>query len=910
MFCTWESLIFHGPAVGSEQFTRGRLTRRSLNPVRVMKTIRHTLPRVLLVLSAFHFQLTTAHAQGTAFTYQGRLNAGASPANGSYDLSFTLFATNTSGVSIGGPLTNSVTAVSNGLFTVTLDFGNQFPGAERWLEIGVRTNGGSAFTTLSPRQPLTSTPYAVQSANAATAASASSVAAKNITGTLTAAQLPSNVVINGASEVSISGTFSGNGAGVTNLNLSVNSFGAISMVGNFVLASSPGVGAGPYSVVAADVNGDGRVDLISANSGTNTLTVLANNGSGGFGYNATPGVGGSPHSVVAADVNGDGKVDLICAGQNWVGYSLFILTNNGSGGFDYHSSPNVGNQPFSVVAGDVNGDGTVDLISANSGSGTLTVLTNNESGDSDAFDSYATLTVGIQPVSVVAADVNGDDRVDLISADKGSGTLTVLTNNGSSGFGFNATLPGGFEPISVVAADVNGDGKVDLISASREPGGLPYGRLTVLTNNGSGGFDFNAILVVGRNPTSVVAADVNGDGEVDLVSANFVSSTLTVLTNNGSGGFGFNATLVVGPNPTSVVAADVNGDGKVDLVSANSGSDTLTVLFNTGFSFTGIGSGLADLNASQISSGTVADARLSANVSLLGQSIESFEIADGTIVDADISAAAGIADMKLATIATSGKVADSALSANVAVLNRNPQDFTGTNTFANKVGIGTTAPAKLLQVGSTASTQDGMIKLGAGNGLGVAREYYIGVPYGGSDANGTNYDFIIQDVAGGVRLDIDWNSGNVGISTPNPTNKLHVLGGATFESGANGANQAVVWTPGSGGWSFTSDRATKERVAPVNPESVLDKLTRIPVNEWSYIGYEQRHIGPMAQDFHAEFPLNENETALNDADLHGVALAAIQGLNRKLEEKEVKIAELEKRLARLERLVNENQGAR
>jgi hypothetical protein len=66
----------------------------------------------------------------------------------------------------------------------------------------------------------------------------------------------------------------------------------------------------------------------------------------------------------------------------------------------------------------------------------------------------------------------------------------------------------------------------------------------------------------------------------------------------------------------------------------------------------------------------------------------------------------------------------------------------------------------------------------------------------------------------------------------------------------------------------------------------------------------------MAQDFHAEFPLNENETALNDADLHGVALAAFQGLNRKLEEKEVKIAELEKRLARLERLVNENQGAR
>src|SRR6185503_4155085 len=97
-------------------------------------------------------------------------------------------------------------------------------------------------------------------------------------------------------------------------------------------------------------------------------------------------------------------------------------------------------------------------------------------------------------------------------------------------------------------------------------------------------------------------------------SANSGSTTLTVLTNNGSGGFGFNANLTVGTQPFSVVAAEVNGDGTVDLISANFGSDTLTVLFNTAWSFIGIGSGLANLNASQITSGTVPDARLSANV--------------------------------------------------------------------------------------------------------------------------------------------------------------------------------------------------------------------------------------------------------------------------------------------------------
>src|SRR5215472_15879827 len=125
-----------------------------------------------------------ASAQGTAFTYQGRLNDGANPANGSYDLTFTLFGTNSGGSPIAGPRTNSPTGVTNGLFTVMLDFGNQFPGAARWLGIGVRTNGGGAFATLSPRQALTATPYAIYAPNAG------SVGASNIVGNISPGQLP------------------------------------------------------------------------------------------------------------------------------------------------------------------------------------------------------------------------------------------------------------------------------------------------------------------------------------------------------------------------------------------------------------------------------------------------------------------------------------------------------------------------------------------------------------------------------------------------------------------------------------------------------------------------------------------------------------------------------------------------
>ena len=98
---------------------------------------------------------------GTAFNYQGRLADGGNPANGSYDLKFTLYDADTGPGMVAGPLTNAAVAVSNGLFTVMLDFGNAFDGNARWLELGVRTNGSpSDFTLLAPRQEVNPTPYA------------------------------------------------------------------------------------------------------------------------------------------------------------------------------------------------------------------------------------------------------------------------------------------------------------------------------------------------------------------------------------------------------------------------------------------------------------------------------------------------------------------------------------------------------------------------------------------------------------------------------------------------------------------------------------------------------------------------------------------------------------------------------
>jgi hypothetical protein len=343
----------------------------------------------------------------------------------------------------------------------------------------------------------------------------------------------------------------------------------------FAPAVTYGIGYYPYCIVAADVNGDGKPDLICING---LITVLTNNGSGGFVFASSPAVGPSqyPFRVAAADINGDGKPDLITANANTPG-TLSVLTNSGGGGFVLTATLNVGNHPYSVAAF-TNVNGKVDIACVNEGSASLEVLTNNGSGN---FVSNATLVVaGSSPWYVVAADINGDGKVDLISANVNNSTLAVFTNNGSGNFVLASTSGVGNGPQSFAAADVNGDGKIDLITGNNNDN-----TVTVLTNSGNGGFGRTDYSLSGNEPMSVAIADVNGDGRPDIICADYAysSGTLFVLTNSGGGVFGSNTIVTVGNGPYSVTAADVNNDGKLDLISANQnqGSGNLSVLFNT-----------------------------------------------------------------------------------------------------------------------------------------------------------------------------------------------------------------------------------------------------------------------------------------------------------------------------------------
>jgi hypothetical protein len=178
-----------------------------------MQTKIHLLFTMLALLAGAH----QAVAQGTAFTYQGQLQNNGSPASGTYNLTFSLFNANTGGVANAGPVTNNGVIVSNGLFTVLMDFGpGVFTGATNWLEIGVEANGDNTFTTLTPRQQLTPVPFATMANTASNLLG--TLPAAQLSGRISLPQLPSGVLLNSETGVTLTGAFTGNGAGLTNLN--------------------------------------------------------------------------------------------------------------------------------------------------------------------------------------------------------------------------------------------------------------------------------------------------------------------------------------------------------------------------------------------------------------------------------------------------------------------------------------------------------------------------------------------------------------------------------------------------------------------------------------------------------------------------------------------------------------------
>ncbi len=343
---------------------------------------------------------------------------------------------------------------------------------------------------------------------------------------------------------------------------------------SFSAPSSLAVGSYPYSVTTADFNGDGEIDLASANRNSNNLSVLLGNGDGSFAGATNFVAGSDPQTVTTADFNGDGEIDLASANTN--SNNLSVLLGNGDGTFAAAANFAAGVDPASVTTADFNGDGDIDLASANTNSNDLSVLLGNGDGSfADASDFH----IGGFPLSVTSADFNGDGNPDLASANMGA--LSVLLGNGDGSFAAAADFTAEGMPSSVTTADFNGDGDVDLASANQFSDNL-----SVLLGNGDGGFAGASYLDVGSTPISVTTADFNGDGKIDLASANQLTYDLSVLLGSGDGSFAGARYFDVGSIPLSVTSADFNGDSMPDLASGNTVADgsssDLSILINLG----------------------------------------------------------------------------------------------------------------------------------------------------------------------------------------------------------------------------------------------------------------------------------------------------------------------------------------
>jgi hypothetical protein len=358
-----------------------------------------------------------------------------------------------------------------------------------------------------------------------------------------------------------------------------------------LFANAPGspvtVEGGPSNILIGDMNSDRKLDLVVALGRTRSITILEGKGNGQFGAalsNTT--LAEAPGEIALGDLNNDGKLDVAVSSHD--SYGVVLLTGDGKGGLTIApTSPIVMKlgqhaHTHGLALADVNRDNRLDLITCNSTDNDISLAFGDGRGNfTRAPQSYP---VGPSPYPFAFGDVNNDGWLDLVATATATGpkrreqlplsrALTLLLSDGKGGLTPHQLPLRTGEPWFAAIADLNGDSRPDLVATHHDQSAL-----TVMTGDGRGGFteangspfDFGVSLF------QLIIADVNRDGRMDVAATS--GDSLRVLLGDGRGAFKPAASIPVGPGAWRIAAADLNGDGTVDVVTSNLEANSLSVL--------------------------------------------------------------------------------------------------------------------------------------------------------------------------------------------------------------------------------------------------------------------------------------------------------------------------------------------
>jgi hypothetical protein len=343
-------------------------------------------------------------------------------------------------------------------------------------------------------------------------------------------------------------------------------------------------GNAPASIGVGDFNGDGILDLVygtAGYSGAAYLTVFLGYGDGAFQeMPITYPTGAFPLSIAVGDFNGDGKLDIATANSN--AGSISILLGNGDGTFQTHLDYHVGTFfTEGIATGDFNHDGKLDLVTANLSDNNVGVLLGNGDG---TFQPVVTYPVGSGPYTVITADFNRDGNLDIAVVNDSSSSVSVLLGRGDGTFNSHVDYTVAQYPLGLVAADFSGDGVPDIATVSDDDNGT----LSLLVGKGDGTFTTAFSIGTFNQAQAIVAGDFNGDGKLDVAVQTFncpvscSEGTLALLLGNGNLTFQAPVGFSTANLGSYVVSGDFNNDGKLDFaVGVYYSSNLATVLLQT-----------------------------------------------------------------------------------------------------------------------------------------------------------------------------------------------------------------------------------------------------------------------------------------------------------------------------------------